>query len=304
MIKKLKGGNSIYVTDDEKHLVCSNTRNSVYVHDLNTFKTVFQTKTVSNVAYYAISPDGKTLAAKNTSGEIALINMETGEEILRNKMQKSEGYPLTFTRDSKYVLDFDWDGRTMLLGFDNQCKVMDDTLREDMGESVGYLQYDRFENAVYKRVKGGYVSLDTAYISPAGKNIKYKKLCTLIDRFPDRVRGLSICREKIYYITRERDFMVVCDKEFKELERIPLPPVVKDRQNYFQRAWVSPEEKYVCFKMAEPYILIYDLKTMELVKALKYDFVCDFTMIENDTRFILGTWEGAYVGSIEDLKSE
>ena len=304
MIKKLKGGNSIYVTDDEKHLVCSNTRNSVYVHDLNTFKTVFQTKTVSNVAYYAISPDGKTLAAKNTSGEIALINMETGEEILRNKMQKSEGYPLTFTRDGKYVLDFDWSGQTMLLGFDNQCKVLDDTLREDMGESVGYLQYDRFENTVYKLVKGGYVSLDTAYISSAGKNIKYKKLCTLIDRFPDRVRGLSICREKIYYITRERDFMVVCDKEFKELERISLPPVVKDRQNYFQRAWVSPEEKYVCFKMAEPYTLIYDLKTMELVKALKYDFACDFTMIENDTRFILGTWEGAYVGSIEDLKSE
>ena len=304
MIKKLKGGNSIYVTDDEKHLVCSNTRNSVYVHDLNTFKTVFQTKTVSNVAYYAISPDGKTLAAKNTSGEIALINMETGEEILRNKMKKSEGYPLTFTRDGKYVLDFDWNGQTMLLGFDNQCKVLDDTLREDMGESVGYLQYDRFENTVYKLVKGGYVSLDTAYISPAGKNIRYKKLCTLIDRFPDRVRGLSICREKIYYITRERDFMVVCDKEFKELKRIPLPPVVKDRQNYFQRAWVSPEEKYVCFKMAEPYTLIYDFKTMELVKALKYDFVCDFTMIENDTRFILGTWEGAYVGSIEDLKSE
>ena len=304
MIKKLKGGNSIYVTDDEKYLVCSNTRNSVYVHDLNTFETVFQTRTVSNVAYYAISPDGKTLAAKNTSGEIALINMETGEEILRNKMQKSEGYPFTFTRDGKNVLDFDWDGRTMLLGFDNTCKVLDDTLREEMGESVGYLQYDRFENTVYKLVKGGYVSLDTAYISPDGKNIKYKKLCTLIDRFPDRVRGLSICREKIYYITRERDFMVVCDKEFKELERISLPPVVKDRQNYFQRAWVSPEEKYVFFKMAEPYTLIYDLKTMELVKALKYDFVCDFTMIENDTRFILGTWEGAYVGSIEDLKSE
>ena len=153
MIKKLKGGNDLYVTDDEKYLVCSNTRNSVYVHDLNTFKTVFQTKTVSNVAYYAISPDGKTLAAKNTSGEIALINMETGEEILRNKMQKSEGYPLTFTRDGKYVLDFDWDGRTMLLGFDNQCKVLDDTLREEMGESVGYLQYDRFENTVYKLVK-------------------------------------------------------------------------------------------------------------------------------------------------------
>ena len=169
-----------------------------------------------------------------------------------------------------------------------------------MGESVGYLQYDRFENTVYKLVVGGYVSLDTAYISPAGKNIKYKKLCTLIDRFPDRVRGLSICREKIYYITRERDFMVVCDKEFKELERISLPPVVKDRQNYFQRAWVSPEEKYVCFKMAEPYTLIYDLKTMELVKALKYDFACDFTMIENDTRFILGTWEGAYVGKFDD----
>ena len=124
-LKKLKGGMDLYVTEDEKLLVNSNSRNGVYVYDTDTMKQVFQTKTVSYVAQKAISPDKKLLAAKNTSGQMALISMKTGEEICRCDMAKSEGYKFTFTPDSKAVLDFDWDGRTMLLNAKGAFKILD-----------------------------------------------------------------------------------------------------------------------------------------------------------------------------------
>ena len=111
--KKINGGMSLYVTEDEKLLVNSNTRNGVYVYDLDTMKAVLKTRTLSNIAQKAISPDKKYLAAKNTSGQMALISMDSGEEILRNDMAKCEGYQMTFASDGKTILDFDWDGRTM-----------------------------------------------------------------------------------------------------------------------------------------------------------------------------------------------
>lgn len=76
-IKKLKGGFNIFVTEDEKLLVTSSSRNSVYVYDLEMGKLKIHTKTISNVSKNAISPDNSLLATKNTRGQIALISMET-----------------------------------------------------------------------------------------------------------------------------------------------------------------------------------------------------------------------------------
>lgn len=90
-IKKLKGGFDLFVTEDEKLLVTSNSRNQVYVYDLETGKLNLQAKTVSNVSKKAISLNKELLAAKNTKGQIALISMTTGEEIGRDSMEFREG---------------------------------------------------------------------------------------------------------------------------------------------------------------------------------------------------------------------
>ena len=96
-IKKFKGGFDLFVTEDEKLLVTSNSRNQVYVYDLETGKLKLQAKTVSNVSKKAISPDKELLAAKNTKGQIALISMATGEEIGRDAMEFREGNQMIFT---------------------------------------------------------------------------------------------------------------------------------------------------------------------------------------------------------------
>ena len=120
--KKINGWSwDLFISDDEKLIATSNSRNGIYVYDLETLKPVLKTKTVSYVGYVAVSPDRKRVAAKNTSGLLALLSMETGEEICRNKMAESEGYLMTFTDDSKHVLDLDHWGRTMLLDIISVC---------------------------------------------------------------------------------------------------------------------------------------------------------------------------------------
>ena len=86
-IKKLKGWSyEIFITRDEK-LAALISRNTVYVYDLDTREIIFQTKTaLSNTSEAVISKDRKVLAAKNTSGTLVIISMETGEEICRNAM--------------------------------------------------------------------------------------------------------------------------------------------------------------------------------------------------------------------------
>ena len=144
-IKKFKGGFDLFVTEDEKLLVTSNSRNQVYVYDLETGKLKLQAKTVSNVSKKAISLNKELLAAKNTKGQIALISMTTGEEIGRDSMEFREGNQMIFTPDSKAVLDFDWDGRTMLL----DCKTIRHRIMDGPAERgkkvlprVDYMQYD------------------------------------------------------------------------------------------------------------------------------------------------------------------
>lgn len=81
-IKKLKGGFTPYITTDEKLLVTVS-RNTAYVYDLESGKLQQSVKSLSNLSETAVSGDKKLLAVKNTSEMIALISLESWEEIGR-----------------------------------------------------------------------------------------------------------------------------------------------------------------------------------------------------------------------------
>lgn len=69
--KKLKGGYTPYMTEDEKQLAAFS-RNTVYVYNLEDGKLLQSVKTISNVSSVAISNNKQLLVAKNTSGTIAV----------------------------------------------------------------------------------------------------------------------------------------------------------------------------------------------------------------------------------------
>ena len=118
--KKLAGGFEIFMAEDES-LVALISRNTVYVYDLASKERILAAKTVSNASCAIVSPDKKYIAAKNTSGTLALISMESGLELCRCPMEMCEGEMPFFTLDSRHVIDLDWGGRVML--FDTESKV-------------------------------------------------------------------------------------------------------------------------------------------------------------------------------------
>ena len=305
-IRKIRQGNSLYVTEDETLVVVSNSRNGVYVYNLkgSTSKPVFATKTVSDVACYALSQDKKMLAAKSTSGEIALISLETGEELLRNEMWGKEGYPIVFTNDAKYVLDMDWNGRTMLLDCEtNQVSVVDGpNIRGRNGYPyVSYMQYDRYSQQIIKIVEKA-EKLSTGVVmassSVPGK-IKYRKIRKFKGYVPGWFDGISLCKDRNYYYERFNGIIVVTDKQFRELKRCPLPVEFAEFDSTSVHMWVSPCEKYL-FLYCRGLSVLYEMKTMKPMLKFEYPFVCDFTMVEEDSKFIISTWQGAYFGDIEE----
>jgi len=301
-LKKIKGGMSLYVTEDEKLLANSNTRNGVYVHDLDTLKTVFQTRTVSNVDKKAISPDKKYLAAKNTSGQMALISMESGEEILRNDMAKCEGYQMTFATDGRTILDFDWDGRTMSLNDSDGFKILDgpEAGVKDRIKPMEYLHYDRFSRQIYKLAQGkDSGSGEYAFVSPADAiGLEYRPVHKFAGRMPSHTTGISICKDHIYYLSNDRTELIETDKNFDNARRIPLPKMFRESRVMVNHMYVSPYEKYALFYMGFWNAFIFDLASMELVMEFGEDVVSDFTMIHEDKTAIIATWGGTYVGSL------
>ena len=301
-VKKLKGWNyDLFTTPDEKLLTLCNSRNAVYVYDLETKKIVFRTKTVSNVAHAVVSDDKKFLAAKNTSGMLAIISMETGEEICRNPMEKCEGWQMTFTEDNSSVLDLDWRGRTMLLNCDGECTVLDGSTDKKGTTPFVYMKYDSYTKQIYKFVKD-HPDYNGKYIltSPADKdNISYRKRCKITGIFPDSTSGISFCKKNIYYMAGKD--IAGFDRKFRPIEKIRLPLEETVAEGVFRgNLYISPGEKYALFRpfCMGPASYLYELESGKLVRVFDYPCAAGFTMINDDKEFIFSTWDGTYVGEV------
>ena len=101
--KKISGCFEPFITEDES-LIATFSRNSIFVYSLETKKQIQKFKSLSNISFVAISPDKNLIAVKNTSGTIALHYLETGEELFKNPMAKTEGEQFYFTKDRLSIL--------------------------------------------------------------------------------------------------------------------------------------------------------------------------------------------------------
>ncbi len=314
-IKKFKGGNTLYINDDETLLCTLSSRNTVYVHDLQTRKMISQHKTVSNVCDAAISPDRKLLAAKNTSGRIELIDLVSGESIGCRNMAYTEGEPMAFTADSKTLLDFDWRGRTMKL----DCITLTDTILDGPARYAektlprcSHIQYDRYSGRIYKIMADAYGdSSGRIYCSEADPDNIDFKLLKECDSVPDHLCGISFCRSHNFYFDRnykEKKYsIVITDKDFAEVSRIQLDSYKLDK------LWVSPDEKYIfinfgkqcddprdfkAFCEAPNLSRLYELDGMKPIQDFDYEYIDDFMMFSNDTKFLVATSDGTFLWEI------
>ena len=83
---------------------------SIAIWDANTGKKIISFGQLKNPYHLNFSHSGKLLAAKNTSGKVALFDMIELKHLKSYVPTKSEGCELYFTPDDKYIVSADWDG--------------------------------------------------------------------------------------------------------------------------------------------------------------------------------------------------
>ncbi|MCR5318798.1 MAG: hypothetical protein K6E22_11280 [Treponema sp.] len=316
--KKLAGGFEIFMAEDES-LVALIFRNTVYVYDLASKERILAAKTVSNASCAIVSPDKKIIAAKNTSGTLALISMESGLELCRCPMENCEGEMPFFTLDSRHVIDLDWGGRVMF--FDAESKrhsILDNTrplIRCD------YIHYDFFSKRIYRFMAKNYgnssgivqsMIIDEKHLDP--EHAEFKTLRKFNICLPDHMKGISFCKIHNYWFDLGRGKIIRSDKDFKVKARLSIPK--SNSISGPKKIWVSPNEKYLfinygsqCKDVSKTPLnscknipnlsVLFDLQSGEIVKEFAYDYVSDFTMYGKDSSYIIATWSGTYIGTVE-----
>ena len=310
-------GDCVFINDDES-LFATVSRNSVYVHSIETRKTIFKTKSLSNLDCAAVSPDKNLLAVKNTSGTLALYDMKSGEELCRDDMERTEGEPMFFTSSGKHIIDLDWGGRTMHFDCDTKSHTLLDNTRPLF--RCDFIQYDRFTKKIYRFMANGLgygpgivqsATIDENHLSP--EDVAYETVRDFKKELPDHTHGLSFCKKHNYWYDFKEGKIIKCGKDFKKLGSLNLPET--NSVTEAKKIWVSPDEKYLfvdygkqCdiektrvseIKLAPSLSALYDMRTLKTVKEFSYDYVSNFTMYNDDRCYIIGTWSGSFLGEME-----
>lgn len=316
-VKKLKGGYTPYITEDEKRLITVG-KNTVYVYNLEDGKLLQSVKTFNNISRAAISNNRQLLAVKNTSGTLAVFHLDSGEKICQSYMECCEGEQMLFIPDDSAVLDFDRNGRTMLFDYSGGSHSILDGPAHGKGQQLprtAYIRYDVHTNQIYKFMADNYGnSSGKIMASPADvDDIAFETVHETqgSEILPNHLWGISLCKTHNYHMDIRTNQLIVTDKHFSEVSRINLPSGIGVRNAMKFR--VSADEKYVfldfdkqcdaadfaAMETAKSLSCLFALDTMEQVAEFDYEFVSDFLMFDDDKKFVLATWKGSYVGDLQ-----
>lgn len=302
-IKNLRGGNTLFVSGDGNTLAGFSSQNIAYVYDLsgNSVELIFKVRTtIRYLQRVVVSPDRKLLAAKSTTGEIAVFSLESGEEKLRIKTNEMDGYEMYFTGDSRSILDL---GRNRIKLIDigkQKINYLDDEIKPiaKLCPRVWRIALDGYSKQIYRFIQTESDFKGELQISSSDPGrISFQVVQEAPYLLPDTLKGISLCKERNYF--RNKTCIVVSDKQFNEIGKIALP---SEFENYppLRKFYVSPCEKYILFDFmkASGLSYLYELETMKEVQKFEYPYVCDFTMVKDDTTFVISTWKGSFIGEV------
>lgn len=334
-MKKLKGGFSLSVSPDSSYLI-SIMQNKVYVHDVHSCNCIGGFKVFPNVSSAVMSHNGKMIAAKNTSGKIAVLEYPSGKILGTGATEKQEGCgSLCFSKDDSFIFDFDWCGNIMKLDL---ADFKHDVLYK-FNKNICNSYYDEYTDEICIIDNKGNV-----LISPY-ETLSFKK----IKIFPKPVFLSSdiFCEKKANVIFFNKEFYLF-DKKFNLINKVipdninvkSLNENIKDSTNEFLTSLKVALDKETgkdiditeAYNISESYInelddgsgleitygialsdngkmlfaiyqdksFLFELSSMNLIKEYNYPYTSSARFIDNDTKLAIGTWKGTYLENICD----
>lgn len=293
---KIKGGYAPKISYDGTMIATFSSGKIVYVYTIPEFTCILKTKTINHVSDVAFSHDGKLLAIKNTSGTLAVVDIETGEILGKNSMEKQEGYETIFTQNDKYILDFDWDGRIMLLDTKNFThKVI-----WESSTHKPYIYYDSYPDKICAIMENAKPDkpCDRGMVMMAEPDFeKELQFCTVQEfekALPPRFDWKISFGKKINIYLSEGK-MIVTDKMFQEIQRIPIPEEFKRIITLLR---ISESGKYL-FLNGDKKAALFELTTMKMLQEFEEEYISEVIFLEDERKIVLGTWSGTYIKDIQ-----
>ena len=300
-ISKLRGGNKLFVSEDGNILAGFSGQNIAYVYDLasNSTEPIFKMRTIRHLKCVAVSPDRKLLAAKSTTGEIAVFLLESGEELFRVKTREMDGYEMCFTEDSRALLDLG-SSRIKLIDIESrQVTYLDDEIKPVIGHCprVWRIGLDRYSKQIYRLIETDNNYSGELQISSSEPDRISFKVARDLYLLPLDLKCFSLCKKRNFYWNGTQ--IALTDKQFNDIGKIDLPAELVDAKPLLD-FYISPCEKYILFdlKRVSGLSYLYELETMKMVRKFEYPCICDFTMVKDDTVFVISTWQGSFIGEV------
>lgn len=298
-MKKIKGGYRIAV-NEEKKLLFTISRNTVYVTDMENYKLLYKYKTISHISSVAVNECADRFAVKDTSGKIAVFSFPEGESLGESEMEHKEGEEIYFMEDGKSILDTDWNGKIMMLNTDTfEHRVLYDFENKpvNQGRRVD-LYFDKYENKIIatelltKRIYSANLSEPLVFTElETDSVVKFSQRCGFVI--------CSSCYLQYGVIPNDSYYIIVLDKNFKMKS--------KKENDGIKMMGLSKNEKYMFRKISEDIdefkskdkVLLYNCKTEEIIKEYDVDYISDVAFVDDDKKIIIATWSGSMMDELE-----
>lgn len=282
-----------------KYYVCVG--GSINVFDQKTGIKLISFKELKHPDVISFSKKGDLLGVKNTSGKIAIYNLNDMSCLNIIFPTKKEGANLLFTHDDKNIVSADWAGNIYTID-----------IKENTSEIIKHEQA-RFTAIEYIEEKDEYIFQSELYcISwkyPFSNN-KPKILENNVknenkDRNSEIFYKKKFCKANGYNLVcyRYENYIDVYDERDSLIKRIYTNDVI-DKISF---DW-SVDGKYIGIisgntseSMAVRIVRFTDEK---VIKDYKFEFPCYVEFTQDGKELLIGTWKNGYVIDINDLEEE
>lgn len=264
----------------------------------------------------ALSSDGKMIAYSDTSGHIAVHNIETGNLLVKSKCLSKEGYDLYFINNDTQIISSEWSGSVFVLDIGSSKITVLNSFPFHNATNLLPVAKNRFI-LMGSILTGGTLAYDFSIEKDAAIYTK------LFSSYPYRLESSSFAcseNEVFFYgnnINNSSDAWIKEDiaenslfsynfstKEFRSIieirQLLGINCGLHSDFGYFTSMCVSKNKQYTLIGYSGSMIII-DLLNKKHIGTIKIKHLSSLHFVKSDTEVIVGTWGNIQIIDFQEL---
>lgn len=253
---------------------------------------------LKNPSSVAISLDQKLIAYNNTSGHIAVHNIESGELLLKSECISKEGYDLFFINNDKQIISSTWEGEIFILDIESSrisivCELPISSTNIISSNNNSFI------------VIGSGLDVNTCFFELVlSEKTSYKELYSTSQYWIKGI-GYTTLDNEIYLFANSSNFETSAIVKLNTLtNKLCFCFILEDvlgfkgdlltEYGYFTSMCISRNGRYLLLGFSNSIIVI-DMYNKKHISTTKMNYVSSLHFISSDTKVVIGTWTRIHI---------